>query len=133
MSDSQAVIEAAVVEDASLSLMRRLRKWDGSYLTQADVTSIAYSIYDERTRSVVSGHDGVALTVSQVVYDTLQTDALWTADATGYNFKHTIDVSSNPAFPEEDRSYLVEHVITLASGPPIALLWRVRVVPRLGA
>ena len=133
MSGTSQVVEATVTEDGSLSLLRRILKWDGSYLQVADVSSIAYSIYDELTRSVVSGHNGVSLTPSQVIFDTLQLDKLWTADATGYNFRHTIDVSSAPAFPEADRSYVVEHVITPTSGPPIHLLWRVRVLPKFAS
>ena len=51
--------------------------------------------------------------MSNVVFDTLQTDGRWTEDATGYNFKHDIGhaLFVNPAI-----RYRVEYRVTLTGG-----------------
>ncbi len=87
-------------------------------ITQATIASIVYTVStldpdDPDAETVVSGHDGVALTVADVVYDTLQTsDSRWTVDTTGYNFLYEIDVSSDEAFPVRGNKYLVKFELT---------------------
>jgi len=107
--------------------------WDGAAIQQADVASAAYSVYllddlDPDEQTVVTGHDGAALTVATVISDTYVTsDDAWTRDTTGYNFVHTIDVSSNAAFAVRGSEYLVEFVLTLNSGQAIRFAFRVLV------
>jgi hypothetical protein len=127
--------QCTVLENGSIVVMARVDNWSGSYITQATITAASYTIYllDEDypespdTRTVVANHEDVALTVADVVFDTLQTDSIWTKDATGYNFKYQLDVATNQAFEIAGREYLV--VVTLAtSGQDILLNYRPRVV-----
>ena len=74
----------------------------------------------------VNGHNGVALPVSTVLSSTLQTDGLWTKDATGYNFKHVLDVAQHPAFAVAGQRYLI--VYELAAGQPVLVRFRVHAI-----
>lgn len=104
------ITRAAMFEDSSSTFMCRMLASDGSAAQQADVTSIAYSVYDRTGGAVViSG----TLTVSSVVFDTLQTGAPWTLDSTGYNFKATLAAT---AYPTGGRLYRVEFKWTFADG-----------------
>lgn len=88
----------------------------GAALDQADVSSITYAVFDrEKGKQITSG----SLTVADVIFDTLQTPAIWTRDTTGYNFRH----DAGPAtMPEASRWYRFEYKITLTSG---AIGWAV--------
>lgn len=103
-------------------------------IVQADVASISYTIeedhQDPAQRAVVEGHEDVALTVSDVVFDTLQTDDDWTdeVDATGFNFAFTPDISSDAAFPTAGRYYLVTVTLVMNSGQPLASRFRLRAI-----
>ncbi len=89
----------------------RITDADGVNLTQADVATI--------TRDVVDASRGKSLqlaqsvTVASVVYDTLQTDAMWTVDTDGYNFKCTVPGS---LLPHAGRIYRVRFNITTTGG-----------------
>lgn len=99
-------------EDTGLVCMARLVTDANVNVVQADISSIAYSVFDlvTRTADVISG---TSLTVSAVIFDTLQTDARWSTDSTGYNFRWTVPAT---AFPTGGRSYRVEFKFTPASG-----------------
>lgn len=99
---SAPIHKVVVMEDTSATFMCRMLASDGSAAQQADVSSIAYSVYDRTGGSVVTSG---TLTVSSVVFDTLQTGAPWTYDSTGYNFKTTL---ATTAFPTGGRLYRVE-------------------------
>lgn len=100
--------KTAMFEDSSGTFMCRMLASDGSAAQQADVTSIAYIVYDRTGgASVISG----TLTVANVVFDTLQTASPWTLDSTGYNFKATLPTT---AFPTGGRLYRVEFKWTFA-------------------
>ncbi len=62
-----------------------------------------------------------------VLFNSLQTDSLWTVDATGYNFRHVLDVSTSPAFAVAGRRYLVEYQLTPAVGQVIVVRFRINV------
>lgn len=103
-----ATITGTVVESSSFSVMARIHA-SGANITQADVTSIEYQIYPHNSTTAHTG--ATALTVSSVIFDTLQTDARWTKDATGYNFRHDVaaTVLTDPA-----TEYEVEYKFTMA-------------------
>lgn len=112
---------------------------DGSYLQQANLSSIAYGIFslnpnDPDSETAVTGHSAVSLTIASVVWDTLQSDALWMnddgeyVDATGYNFRFQPSIASNQAFPVAGVEYLVRVTMTPSSGQKIVVCWKVRCI-----
>ena len=90
--------------------MGRVLGNDGAYLTQAVTSSITYLIHD-----ITAGADiaSGSLTVSSVIFDTLQTDGRWTEDDTGYNFGHAVQAAW---FATPDHTYRVEYKFTPSSG-----------------
>ena len=101
-------------------------------IVQADLSAIQYTVYlfddqDPDSRDAVAGSQrGVA--VADVVFDTLQTDAIWTVDTTGYNFRHVLDVAAHQAFAIAGRRYLVEYQLTPAVGQVILVRFRINVI-----
>jgi hypothetical protein len=121
------------LKNGSITLLARVVGRDGDNIVQFDVASIEYSVYllddqDADSRTEVEGHTDVALSVSQVIFDTLQLDLLWTVDDLGYNFRHVLDVSQGPAFAVAGRRYLVEHRLTPISGQVILVRFRINVI-----
>ena len=82
-------------EDSGVSLMARVYGHAATVITQATISSITYTVTEHDTQeNAEDGANGTSiitstsLTVSAVVFDTLQTDARWTKDSTGYNFRY---------------------------------------------
>jgi hypothetical protein len=92
----------------------------GSALVQADITSISVSIYDTADGSLVATH---SLTVSAVIFNTLQNDARWTPDNTGYNF---LWICSPADLPGGNKTYRVQFTFTPASGSAFILPFEVK-------
>ena len=114
-------------EGVSPSLMARVVGSDAVALTQSDIASIAYSIWDlSATGTVVNSG---SLTVANVIFDALQTDARWTADSTGYNFRWQPAGSLFPAFDpaagavDDSKTFRLEIVLTDTAAAEIALLF----------
>jgi hypothetical protein len=104
-------------EDSGCQLLARIVGVDAAAIVQADVSSISYSVY-ERDEEDAPGsgsavRENAALTVSSVVFNALQTDARWTVDSTGYNFRYAAPVTD---FPNPSKVYDVEIKFTPASG-----------------
>jgi hypothetical protein len=102
---------------------------DGADITQAAVTSIAYSVYlldanNPDSRTAVTGHSAVSLTKTDVVFDTIQTDS----QSSNYNFRHTPPISTHEAFATAGRNYLVEYTITPVTGQKVIVRFRVSVI-----
>ena len=70
--------------------MARVYGNTGAVITQASLTSITCTVYNQATEVSVSSP---TVTVSTSVFDTLQTDGRWTYDSTGYNFRFEIAAS----------------------------------------
>ena len=119
-----------IFKNSTGTFMAKIIGADAAEIAQADISSIAYSVYGrdpdcEDTQTVVSGHDGVTLTVASVVFDTLQTDSRWTVDTTGYNFRFEIDTSEDEAFTVRGTKYLVHVELTPITGQVIDALWTI--------
>jgi len=117
-----------VHKNATKTFMARVLDWDGSVIAQVDISTVTYAIYvltDQApdTRTAVTGHAG-SLTVSDVIFNTLQTDDRWTEDDTGYNFRHTPIISANEAFATAGKNYLVEYILTPVTGQKILIRFR---------
>lgn len=103
--------KGAMFEDSGVSPMARVVGNDGANIVQADITSIHRTIYNAATGVVVQA--STAVTVADAVFDTLQTDARWTYDATGYNFR---DDAPATQFASGSTVYRVAYKFTPASG-----------------
>lgn len=127
MSDNIEITEAAVWQGGDAVLMKRVRNLDGTYLQQADVASIALTVYDRaNAMAVVVGP--LALTVASVIFNTLQPydGVLWRIDRTGYNFKYRI--AGAAAFPNVS-DYRVDAIIILTDNTKMPLQWDLSSVP----
>ena len=101
--------QVTILEDSGVTLMARIQGENAANIAQADVSAISRNVYDGETLIGVS----TGLTVSSVVFDALQTDARWTFDSIGYNFKDPID---DDVFPSGDKVYRVEYKFTPTTG-----------------
>jgi hypothetical protein len=133
MTNTANDIYATAFKNATVTLLARIVGNDCANVRRADIASLTYSVYlldddDADARNAVTGHAAAALTPADVLFDVLQTDALWTADDAGYNFRHLLDVSAHAAFPTAGRRYLVEYRLTPAAGQVIVVRFRVNVV-----
>lgn len=92
------VAQAIFEQTAGACLMGRGKGLDNTYFVQADFDSITLKIFDHADPTVpINGDNGEALVVSEVVFNSLQTnDARWTRDSTGYNFKHVLSADHLP-------------------------------------
>ena len=120
-------------KNGSVTLLARVVGKDGQNILQADIASAKYSVYllddqDADSRTAITGHSDVALSVADVVFNTLQNDALWTVDETGYNFRHVLDVSEHQAFTVAGRRFLVEFELTPGTGQVILVRFRLNVI-----
>ena len=120
-------------KNGSVTLLARIVGGEGANIVRADVVAAKYTVYllDDQNpddRTAVAGHTDAALAVTEVIFNTLQTDAIWTVDAIGYNFRHVVDVSAQPAFAVAGRRYLVEYQLTPAVGQMIWVRFRINVI-----
>ena len=119
--------------NGSVTLLARVVGKDGADIVQADIASAKYSVYllddqDADSRTAITGHSNVALSVADLVLNTLQNDALWTVDENGYNFRHVLDVSEHQAFTVAGRRFLVEFELTPGTGQVILVRFRLNVI-----
>lgn len=102
-------------------LSRRLISDDtGTAITQASVSSIKLSVYtlgyDDAgnvKRTAVTGFNEVDLTVSDVIYSTVQQDA----DSVKYNFRYCVE----NAFVIPNQRYCVEYKLSMADNHTVVI------------
>jgi hypothetical protein len=126
-------IQGKVFRHGSAVCMARIVNAAGQVLTRASVASLEYTVYelsaDDPSGLVpVTGHNGVALTVSTVVFDSLQNDGGWTVDAVGYNFRHELNVATNEAFASAGKVYQVRYELTPVLGQKIVFRFQLRCI-----
>jgi len=124
---SVVIITGTAPEDTSVSNMARVHA-DGVNLTQATTSSVTWKYWDKADSGTVI--DSGSLTVSSVIFDTLQTDARWDEDATGYNFKHDV---ANTAMASGGKTYRFEYKLTATSGAVGHALFEINTVELWGS
>ena len=102
-------VYSTVFKNGSATMLARVVGADAQPIVRADIASATYSVFlldgdDPDSRAAVTGQADVSLTVANVIFDTLQTDDLWTVDQTGYNFRHVMDVAAAEAFAGAGRT-----------------------------
>lgn len=124
---------AVAFKNGSLALLARVLGAAGQPIVPADLTAASYTIYrldetDPDSETPVAGHTAVSLEVASVVFASLQRDANWNVDEVGYNFKHTLDISAQPAFATAGIYYRLRYELVPTSGPPLLVRFKVRVI-----
>lgn len=118
-----SIIRDSAFKDSGAIFLARILASDGTNLVQADVSSITCTVTD------ITGMPAAVITpsivVSVSVFDTLQTDSLWSKDSTGYNFRHAMPAT---AFPTGGNVYRVEYKFTPASGAVFYVVFEVTAV-----
>jgi hypothetical protein len=132
MADASDV-HGVVFKNGSATFLARVVGAQGTPITQANTASAKYTAYlldenDPDAGAAITGHTSVAVGVASLIFDSLQTDDLWDVDATGYNFKHVLDVSGNQAFATAGRTYRVVFELTPTSGQVILVRFRVHAI-----
>ena len=113
------IITGNAVENSGVTLLARLLGNGGTPVTQASLASIAYTVTDLNQGTVIV--TGSALTISQVIFDTLQLAPVWTKDAVGYNFLAALPGS---LFTNGGDTYQVDVVFTPVTGNPFRQSWQ---------
>jgi len=96
-----------VNEDSSFSVMGRVVV-AGTLWTQSSVSAITYKVFNAAGVEISNG----TLSVSSVVFDTLQTDGRWGVDSVGYNFRHDND---HQVLTDAGR-FRIEYEVTMLAG-----------------
>lgn len=111
------IIYDSALQSRATTCLSRSRLSTGAYITIAALSSITRTVKDltDTTQSLVTD----SLTVASVVFDTLQTDARWTKDSTGFNF---LDIVPASKLPTADHVYRVEYKATEASSGAVTSL-----------
>ena len=87
---------------------------------QSEITSITCKVFDLDSDTPTTAIITPAITVSDVIFNSLQTDARWTVDSTGFNFRHELLAT---AFPTGQHRYRVEYKITPTDGAAVFLVF----------
>ena len=114
------VCQGLVIEDSGATFLARIHGAAGTAITQASVASISWKVFtlEDPATVVLSG----TATPAANIYDTLQTDAIWTEDSTGYNFRYDMAAL---AFPTGNLRYRVTFRFVPATGEVFHLLYEV--------
>lgn len=107
------IIRGVIFEDGGATLMARVLGQSGSAITQASLTAITCKIFDLNSATPDTAVATPTITISDVVFDTLQTDARWSFDVVGYCFRHSPSAST---FSSGDHRYRVEYKFDPVSG-----------------
>lgn len=142
MATRSVIPAGSIPTGTGVTLLARLRGAAGALVTQASLSSIAWTAL-ELTAGTELGTG--TWTVSEVVYDSLQQgDPRWSADDAsnpgedgehGFNFAATVAASlfasrtlaaESPLSPLVPKRFQVEVVFTPTSGQPFTVVWQWR-------
>ena len=122
------VIHDTVLHGSSCVNLARVADYDDVLAAPTAIESITYSIEREIGNDVfeaVEGHTDETVDVADCLFAELQTDSRWTADATGYNFRHLVPIDQSDAFPVPG-IYWVRYRFEPAAGQPFVIAFRLR-------
>ena len=109
------IITGKVCEDSTSALVARVLGRDGAAITQASLSSITCKVYDLDQAKVPTLISTPTVVVADSIFDTLQTDATWSVDSVGYNFRFYLPAS---AVPTGNTRYEVEfHFVPVVGDP----------------
>ena len=102
-----------VWEDTTNTMLARVVGADAATVVQANVTRIEFKAFDLSIAGSSAVASSTALTISEVIFDTLQTDDRWTKDTTGYNFAHLVP---STVMSKGGHRYQIEYMATFSDG-----------------
>ena len=102
--------------------MARIQGTDASNITQATTSSIRFAVFKNASTTATYT---ATLTVADVVYDSLQTDARWSKDSTGFNFAYAVIAS---VFDAGDATYRLEFKFTPTTGSQYWVIYAIDTV-----
>ena len=103
----------AVFEDSAFSLLARIHA-NGANVVQANVSAISIKVYDLAAPTVLVGSE-LTPSAASVIYNTLQTDARWSRDNVGYNFRYDV---ADTILPAGGKVYRIKVKMTPTTGSP---------------
>jgi hypothetical protein len=101
--------------------MARIQGADASNITQATTSAITFAAFKNADQTATYT---ASLTVADVVYDSLQTDARWSGSI-GYNFRYAVIAS---VFDAGDATYRLEFKFTPTSGSQYWVIYAIDTV-----
>lgn len=117
------IIKGVAIEDGGATLLARIVGNSAVNITQASITSITYDVFQKGATTDLQQNS--PLNKTAVVFDTLQTDAVWTVDSTGYNFSYAADVLE---FPEGNEIFVFQFKFTPTVGQPFYVLFEINTI-----
>jgi len=126
---SSTPTRATIYEDTAITCMARIQSDEATNILNEDVTSFKVSTFTNGTTpttetEVTSGFDDVN------IFDELQTDARWSKDTTGYNFRYQVPAS---VFVTGDATYTIEFEFTCPTQPTFFVIFVVDTVEVLSS
>jgi len=119
-------------EGQNVSVYAQVKKSTNAWVTQSDVETVTLSVYYLSGSTPGTVLYTTTVDPTDVVYDTLQIDAGWVTDTTGYNFLHAITVSRD-IFGEGGGVYRVEYALHLTDEDEEIVEGLVVMRPRMAA
>ena len=120
------ITKATVWEDCGAAFLIHVVGNDAADITQASITGITCKVFDSSGTSVATP----SIDKSTSVKDTLQTDARWTEDSTGYNFIHDMP---DTVFTTGGEYYTVEYKFDPLTGEDFCKTFEVYAKALLGS
>ena len=126
-------IRGSAFQGGSAVILARLVDEVDVLLDPVSVESAVYSISEMpagewEPRVVSLGHESVAIDVATAVLSTPAVSNGWDVDSVGYNFRHEIDTTTDPAFPSAGREYLLRYTLTRGGDQPVVFSARIKVI-----
>ena len=119
---SNTPTRATIYEDTGVTCMSRILGDDGAAITQSGTSAITVAVFKNTNTAATYT---ASLTVADVVFDSYQTDARWSKDSTGYNFRYAV-VSG--VFDDGDATYRIEFKFTPTSGSQYFVVFEIDTV-----
>ena len=119
---SNTPTRGTIYEDSGLTCMARIQGADASYITQATTSAITLAVFKNANTTATYT---ASLTVADVIGDVLQTDARWSLDSTGYNFRYSVVAS---VFDAGDATYRLEFKFTPTTGSQYWVIYEIDTV-----
>lgn len=119
-----------VPEHTHVTLLARVKSVTDELILIDDVASIELNVFDLSGPTPLTFIHGESLTVAEVIFDTIQTDARWDVDSTGYNFR--FEVTDPEVMVAGGKRYRYEVLLRMDTGViggPIRKAWEVTALP----